>query len=195
MKHTTESIIEALRAGAWAAEIKLMDIAADRLRELQRERDESRAEVERLNKQLEQAIAERTPHDYGILADQRDDYRERLGVAAKEAFEAQAKVELLTKERDGYFAEMERMQRGWGAANQEVIRLEDHIEDLKKAALTNLTAAVSLVRPEPSRLEIAAMLKAGWFCNFDNPDALACPRPKWWIEQADALIAAAREAK
>jgi len=50
-------------------------------------------------------------------------------------------------------------------------------------------------RPEPSRLEIAAMLLAGWFCNFDNPDALACPRPKWWIEQADALIKAAKEAK
>jgi hypothetical protein len=39
MKPDTEQIIEALRAGAWAAEIKLMDIAADRLEELQRLND------------------------------------------------------------------------------------------------------------------------------------------------------------
>jgi hypothetical protein len=74
--------------------------------------------------------------------------------------ELEAKVKLLTIERDGYFSEMERMQRGWNGANQEVLRLEDHIEDLKKAAITNLTAAVALVRPEPSRLEIAAMIFA-----------------------------------
>jgi hypothetical protein len=48
MKHTTECIIEALRAGAWAAEIKLMDIAADRLEELQKERDNAHAEAEHL---------------------------------------------------------------------------------------------------------------------------------------------------
>ncbi|CAB4136001.1 hypothetical protein UFOVP917_26 [uncultured Caudovirales phage] len=53
MTHTTESIIEALRAGAWAAEIKLMDIAADRLEELQRDvvrlrRITTRAEPSRL---------------------------------------------------------------------------------------------------------------------------------------------------
>jgi hypothetical protein len=48
-------------------------------------------------------------------------------------------------------------------------------------------------RPEPSRLEIAAMLKAGWFANCDV-DFYATDH-KWWIEQADALIAAAREAR
>jgi hypothetical protein len=48
------------------------------------------------------------------------------------------------------------------------------------------------VRPEPSRLEIAAMLKAGWFANSDA-DFNATDH-KWWIEQADALIAAAKEA-
>jgi hypothetical protein len=49
-------------------------------------------------------------------------------------------------------------------------------------------------RPEPSPLEIAAMLKAGWFA---NPDALTRrdDDPKWWIERADELIAAAKETK
>lgn len=48
------------------------------------------------------------------------------------------------------------------------------------------------VRKDPPRLEIAAMLKAGWFA---NPDALTSrdEDPKWWIEQADILIAAAKE--
>lgn len=50
------------------------------------------------------------------------------------------------------------------------------------------------VKKDPSRLEIAAMLKAGWFA---NPDALTMrdEDPKWWIERADELIAAAKEVK
>jgi hypothetical protein len=47
MKPDTEQIIEALRAGAWEGE-KIMDLAADRLEELQKECDEARAEVEAL---------------------------------------------------------------------------------------------------------------------------------------------------
>ncbi len=169
---TTEDIIKDLRylcnQPAYAVVSEMLTLAANaieglglRFDECVQNRNDSRAESERLNAELAQAISERTPHDYGILQDQRDDYRERLGVAAKEVFELEAKVKLLTKERDGYFSEMERMQRGWGAANQEVLRLEDHTEDLKKAAITNLTAAVALVRPQPSRLEIAAMFFAG----------------------------------
>jgi archaellum component FlaC len=147
-------------------------------------REEASAELERLKTELAQAISERTPHDYELLASQRDDYRERLGAAAKEVFELKAEVKLLTTERDGYFSEMERMQKGWGAANQEIARLEDHIEDLKKAAMTNLTAAVALVRPEPSRLEIAAMLLA---------NDRAYEGPTMALKRADALMAAAKE--
>ncbi len=127
-----------------------------------RETESLLKQVEKLKAELAQAISERTPHDYGVLAIQRDDYRERLGVAAKEVFEL--KAELSTKER--------------------------HIEDLQKAAVTNLTAAVALVRPEPSRLEIAAILlgaqpppQAGSF-NGQAEHAL---------RRADALIAAAKE--
>jgi chromosome segregation ATPase len=143
-----------------------------------------RVELERLKTELDQAVSERTPHDYGLLTDQRNDYRERLGAACKEVFELEAKVKLLTKERDGYFSEMERMQRGWGSANQEIARLEDHVEDLQKAAITNLTAAVALVRPEPSRLEVAAMLLA---------NDRAYEGPTMALKRADALIAAAKE--
>ncbi len=149
--------------------------------------------IERMQSDLAQAISERTPHDYGILRDQRDDYRERLGAACKEVFDLEAKVKLLTTERDGYFSEMERMQKGWGASNQEMARLEDHIEDLKKAAMTNLTAAVALVRPEPTRLEIAAQLVAGRFSNTTYVTKVSGDWIKYALDGADALIAAAKE--
>lgn len=47
MKPDTEQIIQSLRAAAWENE-KIMDLAADRLEELQKECDEARAEVEQL---------------------------------------------------------------------------------------------------------------------------------------------------
>jgi HPt (histidine-containing phosphotransfer) domain-containing protein len=55
-----------------------------------------------------------------------------------------------------------------------------------------LTANQKLtVRPEPSRLEIAAMFKAAWLSNTDYQFEDACD-DGWWIEQADALIEAAK---
>lgn len=130
---------------------------------LKHELNDARAESDRLKTELAQAISERTPHDYGLLQGQRDHYRERLGAAAKEVFEL--KAELLTKER--------------------------HIEDLQKAAVTNLTAAVALVRPEPSRLEIAAMLLQGALANPSTEGSLIHHYRA--LDQADALIAAAKE--
>jgi len=65
----------------------------------------------------------------------------------------------------------------------EVERLKDHVPD-----------ATKMIRPDPSRLEIAAMMKAAWYSspNFDYVRS----RPftdRYWLEQADALIAAAKE--
>jgi hypothetical protein len=85
---------------------------------------------------------------------------------AKAGFEVHSK---LARERDEARAEVERL----------------------KAELNNLQLKTS--RPEPSRLEIAASLKAGWFANRDA-DFNAADHG-WWVEQADKLIAAAREEK
>ena len=145
MKHSTPMIIEALRADG---EPKLLLLAADRLEELQRERDAACAEVERIRK------ASNKHH---------------------------------IRERDDFDGEFRRLYSEIDPLKQALH--EARIENSK------LAAQLERIRPEPSRLEIAAMFKAGWFCNFDNPDALACPRPKWWVEQADALIAAAKEGK
>ena len=129
MKTPTEEIIKDLRAHTMSA----MREAADRLEELQRD--------------LKQAIAERAPHDYGLL-----------------------------KQEAKYAMEL----------NQELKMELNH-------ALAELHQARGNARPESSRLEIAAMLKAGGFANRDA-DFNATDH-KWWIEQADALIAAAKEAK
>jgi DNA repair exonuclease SbcCD ATPase subunit len=137
----------------------------DHIEELLSKIDQLSVELDQTKKELAQAISERTPHDYGLLQEQRDHYRERLGVAAKEVFEL--KAELLTKER--------------------------HIEDLQKAAVTNLTATVALVRPEPSRLEIAAQLVAGRFANTTFVTKISGDWIKYALDGADALIAAAKE--
>ena len=114
--------------------------AAGRLEELHQrffdmvnQRDTYRAEVAQLQKQLSQAIAERAPHDYGLLKEE---------------------AAFLRKERD------ERVKTECG--NQQLN-----------------------TRPEPSRLEIAAM----FFCQD------WCDAPLVALQLADALIAAAKEAK
>lgn len=68
-------------------------------------------------------------------------------------------------------------------------RYQKELFDLKK---WNQSHRPDWVKKDPSRLEIAAMLKAGWFA---NPDALAQrdEDPTWWIERAQELIKADRE--
>jgi hypothetical protein len=125
------------------------------------ERDKALAELDRLTIELAQAISERTPHDYGILKDQRDDYRNRLCASINETQEARAEVERLE------------------IINKEVLE-------------ANYTMGTT--RPEPSRLEIAAMLKAGWLANPDI-ESLVDEDAKWWHEEAQKLIDAGKEMK
>jgi len=82
-------------------------------------------------------------------------------------------------------------RKHWDEAIQQRDEARAQVERLKLEPKTIIQQTT--FRPEPSRLEIAAMLKAGWFANRDsNFDA---GDSGWWIEQADKLIAAAREAK
>jgi len=83
------------------------------------------------------------------------------------------------KERDQARAEMYR-------AKTEIERWKNHIGEMMDAT--------DSIRPEPSRLEIAAMLVAG---RFSNTTMLAGELDQRWIQYAikaaDALIAAAKE--
>lgn len=65
---------------------------------LMEQRDKARAEVERLTRELERAVSKRTSHDYCILKNQRDDYRDRLCAAIKEIQDARAEVEQLKRQ-------------------------------------------------------------------------------------------------
>ena len=168
------------------------DKAREEVEKLTGERDILRAEVERLKRELEQAIAERTPHDYGILKSQRDAYRDRLCASIKETEEARAEVEErkealldaakqiddLKKQREHWFEKAKKENEQFLQAREEVERLKDHIP-----------AATKMTRAEPSRLEIAAMLLAGW---LGNPDALSENNPHEWLLEADKLITAAK---
>jgi hypothetical protein len=98
----------------------------------------------------------------------------------------------LIKERDAAQSEVKRLkarieiqegisndlltQRGELLAELNV--LKDHIPDVTK-----------MIKPEPSRLEIAAMFKSAWFANSDYRSEDVCD-DGWWIEQADKLIEA-----
>jgi chromosome segregation ATPase len=118
--------------------------------------------VTRLIRERDEAIKERTPHDYGILKDQRDSYRDRLCASIKETQEAHAEVERVKKALHDALAEISRLEK--------------------------MTPVIShsATRPDPSRLEIAAMIMAGGVTGSCGRDALC---------YADALIAESKKAK
>ena len=126
--------------------------------------EELQRQVEIERAELKLAISERTPHDYGILKEEAQEMR---------------------KERDEACAEVERLEKEYKIAHFD----RQHYKRITQDRDEKLDALHA--RPEPSRLEIAAWLKAGWFANpafdFNSTDQ------KWWIEQADKLIAAAKE--
>jgi hypothetical protein len=93
------------------------------------------------------------------LAKQRDQYIDIYLSMIGGFFEARAEEERLTNERD--------------EARAEVERIKDH-----------LPAATKMIRPEPSRLEIAAMAMQGLLANDDLPTDVA----RLSLKHADALI-------
>lgn len=137
--------------------------AADRLEDLHQhffetlnQRDSLRAEVAQLQKQLSQAIAERTPHDYGLLREE---------------------AAFLRKERD------------------KAMREAAHWKSITEHRQSELNSLVA--RPEPSRLEIAAMAMQGMLA-ASSYDTLRLSKSAFECADAliaDKLIAAAKDAK
>lgn len=141
--------------------------------------------IERMRSELDQAISERTPHDYGILKDQRDSYRDRLCASIKETQEAHAEADRLKAELEKVKLESVKavtlsfpgMPSSGGGGGGSACG-NNHLPDAGK-----------MVRPEPSRLEIATMLYKGMLSSgyvWGDPEKTA-------LRQADALIAAAKE--
>jgi len=139
------------------------------------------AELEQVKRELEQAIAERTPHDYGILKNQRDDYRDRLCASIKETQEARGELERLKRRS------VSAVTLSWngpaltsGGGGGGPCAGNDH----------HIPAATKMIRPEPSRLEIAAMVIAARSHStfFQEPKSEAAAA----LIAADALIEAAK---
>jgi hypothetical protein len=124
--------------------------------------------IKSLMKERDQAIAERTPHDYGFLKTHIEHLREELHKA--------------NLENRRLAAELERV-RGSGNLNAELSKL---VADMNRAHAAQ-------VSPEPSRLEIAAMFYAAEIAagNIDTGvDHDMCPLDV--LDHADSLIAAAK---
>lgn len=97
-----------------------------------------------------------------------------------------ADLAVAIERRDDSYAEIKTVRRELSESIRERNKTVSNLIEQRDKALAS-------ARQEPSRLEIAAMLKAGWFANRDA-DFNATDQ-KWWIEQADALIEAAKETK
>lgn len=168
--------------------------------------------LEALDRALDLAVKERTPHDYGILADQRDEYQRMFSDAVKQVEKERAEVDQLKHalhdarlENSGQAARIEELRAEVERLKLELscaLAAEDRAKKSRDEAWCKAKEAEAefsivnqqlTVRPEPSRLEIAAMFAASWVSNPAHDEATV--DTQWWLQQADALIAAAKEAK
>jgi hypothetical protein len=120
----------------------------------------------------------------------------------------------VTKERDEARAEVERLRKGWNESHDEVQRQKGLYHDLCAVAETRMkerdearaevdrlrrqpTTVIQQMtaRPEPSRLEIAAHFAKSAWQNRQISEMRTSDQMRWALAQADALIAAAKEAK
>jgi hypothetical protein len=105
--------------------------------------------------------------------------------------ELKSKHEMFTKLMADKFMDMNRgmikLQMDRDDARVEVVQLKDKIAAYEQVAVSQKVK----VRPEPSRLEIAAMLLQGLLANPSTEGSLIHHYRA--LDQADALIAAAKE--
>jgi chromosome segregation ATPase len=133
--------------------------------------------IESLEKDLAQAISERTPHDYGILKEEAQEMRKQRDEARDEVEQLKQALHDARLENSGQAAQLEKLKSTPDYAN--------------RAAAEYWFKQCQQIRPEPSRLEIAAMLLQGLLpmhVNSTDVDAVA-------LKLADRLIAAAKEGK
>lgn len=174
------------------------------------------AEVDRLNEQLEQAIAERTPHDYGILKEEAQEMRKQRDEALAEVEERKSALIDATYQIDNYKSkfllwfenaktqntklldaledatkarkELEQLKQALHDARLENSGQAARIEELKH----HIPDATKMIRPEPSRLEIAAMAMQSLLVSSEYCKSIIATDALWC---ADKLIAAAKEGK
>lgn len=138
-------------------------------------RDEVSSELERLKTELAQAISERTPDDYGLLKYTIESLKEELHQSREEL--AKVKRQSINAVTVSFSGIPTSSGGGGGRA----------------CGNNHLPEAEKMVSPEPSRLEIAAMLVASRFSNTVYVTEVQGTWIKYALDGADALIAAAKE--
>jgi len=123
--------------------------------------------IKSLMKERDQAIAERTPHDYGFLKTHIEHLRQELHKANLESRRLAAELERV---------------KGSGNLNAELSKL---VADMNRAHAAQ-------VKPEPSRLEIAATIFASMLHDSETWGMEPEDYARYAVEQADSLIAAAK---
>ena len=151
-----------------------MDIAADRLEELQCDAEKAYklrkdAEIERDSLRDSMAL------DMLELTQQRD--------------EACAEAERLNEQRDSAYEQV----KHWAAETERLKQERDLWQQIQRDEAT--VKQQLTVRPEPSRLEIAAMLVASRFSSTLYVTEVKGTWINYALQGADALIAAAKEGK
>jgi hypothetical protein len=97
-----------------------------------------------------------------------------FGIPKGSGWDTVSRINELGKQRDEARFNVERLQN-WNNSQAEISKNERS----------------GRYRPEPSRLEIAAMLAAAWTSNPAHDESSV--DAKWWLQQADALIAETKE--
>jgi len=189
MKSKTETLAAALRI--LANDIQSPDDipatclreAADSLEWLTRERD---TEQKRADGHYENYCEILKQIDK--VANERDDARAEVETRKKALIDAVEQIEGMRTLRDTWYDRAKKYEKERDTAYAEVERLKTELHDtIDSYKLNNLQPKT--IRPEPSRLEIAAHLMAhSW--PYDGVFSIICSKA---LEQADALIAAAKQ--
>jgi uncharacterized coiled-coil DUF342 family protein len=215
---TTEELIEKLKTellvklnAAWKqcdearAEIdwfrKRDDASCDKIKKLTRERDDARAEVAQLRAERDEYCNNSRAHLYELLQANTDLAKDR-DAAKEDASRLRNQLNSIQKViSDAGFSEviepLERVTRLIQERDNAIYladKAENEVARLKRDQTKSATINQQLtVRPEPSRLEIAAMLVAGRFFNTTYVTKVSGDWIKYAFDGADKLIAAAKE--
>jgi len=155
--------------------------------DLKKERDEARAEVERLKQELTDAIKNRNiAREWQDVSAKRN---HKFAMELKESTEAIAAIE---NEGNNHRAEIQRLTGLCNQMESEITQARAEVSRMQDACAAELEQMrkVSGARAEPSRLEIAAQFMVGSFLGAGEKIT-----NKQAFKMADALIAAAKEAK
>jgi len=118
-----------------------------------------------------------TPSTYRIIDNLRKSAEQMDAIMRRDLLDAASRLQ----EQDDFIARMQ----------SEMVNPDDLSQQLLKLVTSMNDAKAAQVRPEPSRLEIAAIILTGSYSNSGSYQDLA----KIGLKQADALIAAAKEAQ